>query len=309
MKIIKKFNPHSIFIKGGYVGLPVGIAAKLLKYPFVIHESDTVPGLSNKILSKWAECILVSYPEKYYDGIFDGKKIKQSGSPVRKDLLAGESERGFETFKLKKDKPVILIIGGSQGSRAINMVVEGALEDLLYDYQLIHITGELDYDLIDYRASKLPKDLKKQYRYYDFLSADLKDAYKISSIVVSRAGNNVLTELSALGKPSILVPLPTSTNGHQSKNALVFSRAGASYIINESKLDGKSLKNQLDYLFENKKELDYMSEKVKDLYVEDASLIIAKKIIEIKRESKKKNAKGKKQAKKRKLQEKSKSEK
>lgn len=287
VKIIKKFDPNSIFIKGGYVGLPVGIAAKILGYPFVVHESDAVPGLTNKLLSKWAKYVLVSYPLEFYEGIFEKNKLAYSGTPVREDLLKGEASRGFKTFKLKEEIPTILVIGGSQGSRTLNNAVLGALEDLLYSYQIIHITGELDYDKIDYRASKLPSDLKDKYRVFNFLTADLKDAYCVSSLVVSRAGNNVLAELAALGKPSILVPLPSSVNEHQLRNALVFSRNGAAYLLEETNLNPGSLKRQIDYLLGRKEELKYMSDKAKSLYKKGASDLIAEKILEIKVSKKK----------------------
>ena len=287
IKIIKKFDPNSIFIKGGYVGLPVGIAAKILGYPFVIHESDAVPGLTNKILSKWAEYTLVSYPEETYEGIFEKGKLIYTGTPVREDLLSGDMSRGFKTFKLDENIPTVLVIGGSQGSRALNNTVLSALEDLLYKYQIIHITGELDYDKIEYRASKLPHDLKDKYRVRNFLSADLKDAYSVSSLVVSRAGNNVLAELAALGKPSILVPLPSSVKEHQHENALIYTRNGAAYLLEEANLNPRSLKRQIDYLFEHREELSHMSARAKDLYKKGASELIVEKLLEIKIHKKK----------------------
>lgn len=282
LAILKKFKPESIFIKGGYVSLPVGIAAKILGYPFCIHESDTVPGLSNKILSRWAKVILVSYPKDFYEDYFDMSKVFYTGTPVRKDLLSGEKERGMETFSFDKKIPTILVLGGSQGSRAINDVVKDSLEDLLYKYQVIHITGELDFDNIEYLRSKLPKEMQQKYKVCDFLSAELKDAYAACDLVIARAGNNVLTEIAALKKPSILVPLPTSANGHQFKNAQIFSREGAAYLMEQSKFDRRTLLNQVDYLFEHKEELKYMSEKVNKFYKDDSTDLIVKKIIEIK---------------------------
>lgn len=282
MAILKKFKPESIFIKGGYVSLPVGIAAKLLGYPFCIHESDTIPGLSNKILSRWAKVILVSYPKDFYEDYFDMSKVYYSGTPVRRDLLTGDKKRGLETFSFDKDIPVLLILGGSQGSMAINDVVKDSLEDLLDKYQVIHITGEHDFDNIQFLRSKLPKEMHERYKVYDFLSSELKDAYATSDLIISRAGNNVLTEIAALKKPSILVPLPSSTSSHQFKNAQIFSREGAAYLMEESKFDRRTLLNQLDYLFEHEEELKYMSEKVNKFYMEDSTDKIVKKIIEIK---------------------------
>lgn len=287
IKIIKNFKPDIIFMKGGYVSFPVGIAAKILGYPFCIHESDTIPGITNKILSKWAANIFVSYPKENFKGIFEENRLIYSGTPIREDVLKGDREKGYEKFKFNKDRKTILVIGGSQGARALNLAVEGALEDLLYDYQIIHITGEADFDKCDYKASTLSADIKSRYKVYDFLSSDLKDAYAISDLIISRAGNNVLTEISALKKPSILIPHPWGNN-HQYKNALIFSRVGAAYLLEEERLSPISLRRTVNHLLGNKEELEYMSSKVGNLFKADASDVIARRLIKISQERKRK---------------------
>lgn len=291
-KKILNFNPDAIFLKGGYVSIPVGLAAKSLGYPFVLHESDTIPGLANRILAKYASVVCVSFPEEIFKGVFPkDTKIKYTGNPIRHEILEGDREEAFEKFNLNKKLKTILVIGGSQGSNRINRLIEGALEDILYKYQLIHITGDLDYDWIDFRASKLNNDLKNNYKYFNFLSGDLKHAYKAADLIISRAGCNVLTEIAANGKASILIPLSTSTGGHQFKNAMVFSREGASYVMDENIIGSRDILNQIHYLFDHKEELELLEKNIIKFYLKDAAFEIAEEILSNKIDRKKKDDK------------------
>lgn len=293
-KKLKRFSPEAIFLKGGYVSVPVGIAAKLLKIPFVLHESDIVPGLANKILSKYASKVCISFPEEYLKEYFSKEKMVYTGNPIRNEVLKGDRTRGLEKFKLKEKVPVILVIGGSQGALKINKLIEGCLEDFLHKYQLIHITGEYSYDWIDFRAKNLAKDLKENYRYFDFLSSDLKDAYAVSDIIITRAGCNVLTEIAALKKPSILIPLTGSAQNHQFKNALLFSRDGAAYVMDEQATTSRELLRQVEYVLENKGELEMMSKKAGNFYKANSASEIAEEVLKNKiilNKDNKKNAK------------------
>lgn len=275
--IIKEFDPDVVFTKGGFVSLPVGLAAKSLGYPLVIHESDSIMGLSNKILAKKADKICVSYPEKYYSEI-DPEKIVFSGNPIREDILSGDKKRGLDEFGLNGDLPVLLVTGGSQGALAINQAVSQSLGKLLLKYQIIHIAGERDYDWLEYQAGKLSEENRANYHLYNFLSGNLKDAYAVSDLVISRAGNNFIAELAAVSKPVILIPLASSANNHQVENAKILSRMGAALLMPQEHLTPDRIARQVDRLFEEPEELRSMAEKIHELFAKDAAAVVADEI-------------------------------
>lgn len=279
-EIISEYDPDVVFAKGGYVSLPVGLAAKSLHYPLVIHESDSVMGLANKLLAKRADKVCVSYPIKSYQDI-DREKLIYSGNPVRDDIYGGKKENAVKELKLDPDLHTIMVIGGSQGSLMINQIVSEALKDLLTKYQIIHVAGERDYDWLGFQASKLDLDLQKRYFLYNFLSGNLKDAYAASDLVISRAGNNVIAELAALHRPTILIPLSTSANSHQLSNAKIISRMGAAMLLLQDNLSAKTLIRKIDYLFDNPEEMRAMSEKISTLATPDAAKIVSGEIYKL----------------------------
>ena len=276
-EIISEYDPDVVFAKGGFVSLPVGLAANSLHYPVVIHESDSVMGIANKILAKRADRVCVSYPLKAYPDV-DKSKLIYSGNPVRDDIYGGKKENAIKEFGLDEKIPTIMVIGGSQGSLVINQVISEALKDLLTKYQVIHVAGERDYDWLGFQASKLDPDLRKRYFLFNFLSGNLKDAYAASDLVISRAGNNVIAELAALKRPTILIPLSTSANSHQLSNAKILSRMGAAMLLLQDNLAPKPLIRKISYLFENPDEMRAMSEKIGTLATPEAARIVAKEI-------------------------------
>lgn len=279
-EIIAEYDPDVVFAKGGYVSLPVGLAAHSLRYPLVIHESDSIMGLANRMLAKRADKICVSYPIKSYPDI-DREKLIYSGNPVRADIYGGKKELAVSELGIDADLPTILVIGGSQGSLVINQMVSESLKDLLTKYQVIHVSGERDYDWLGFQASKLDEDLQKRYFLFNFLSGNLKDAYAASDLVISRAGNNVIAELAALRRPTILIPLSTSANSHQLSNAKVLTRMGAAMLLQQESLNAKTLVRKIDYLFENPKEMRAMSEKIATLSTPDAAKIVSDEIYKL----------------------------
>lgn len=202
-----KFKPNVVFSKGGYVGIPVVYAAKLLKIPVVLHESDVLPGLANKLASKKADVICMSYIES--KGLLP-RNIKKvvTGNPVREFITKGDKARGFEFTGLNQDLPVILVMGGSQGAKHINEAIIEALPNI--NANVIHITG---------KGKKL-MDNTDQYKSYEYINKELPDLYAISRVVISRAGANSLAEIAALGLPSILIPIAkAASRGEQTINA------------------------------------------------------------------------------------------
>lgn len=276
-EIISEYDPDVVFAKGGYVSLPVGLAAKSLHYPLVIHESDSIMGMSNKLLAKRADKVCVSYPIKSYTDL-DREKLVYSGNPVRADIYGGKKEAAVKELGLDPSLPTIMVIGGSQGSLIINQVVSESLKDLLVKYQIIHVSGERDYDWLGFQAGKLDEELRKRYFLFNFLSGNLKDAYAASDLVISRAGNNVIAELAALRRPMILIPLSSSANSHQLSNAKIVSRMGAAMLLLQDNLTAKNLVRKVDYLFDNPDEMEAMSEKVATLATPDAAKLVATEI-------------------------------
>jgi len=216
-KVLKKFGPKVVFSKGGFVSLPVTLAAKKLKIPVVLHESDVSPGLANKWAMKTADKICVSFEEtKKYIAPNVMRRVVVTGNPVRESILHGDRARGYSFTGLTHKKPVILIIGGSLGAMQLNELVWNSLDKLLNKFQIVHLTGR----------GNLKKDFsKKGYVQFEYLDKELKDVYAISDLIVSRGGANVLFELAMLGKKVLIIPLShRASRGDQFDNAEVFVR-------------------------------------------------------------------------------------
>jgi UDP-N-acetylglucosamine--N-acetylmuramyl-(pentapeptide) pyrophosphoryl-undecaprenol N-acetylglucosamine transferase len=275
--IIKKYSPDVVFIKGGFVGVPIGLAAASLGKKIIIHESDSKMGMANKLLSRFAEIIMVSYPEKYFKELGEERLIF-TGNPVRKELLEGEKNKALKIFELNESLPVILVMGGSQGSRFINNLVLDSTNQLLDKYQIIHVTGDLDYADIVSRRSKFSLKRKDRYRVFNYLSKELKHAYAICDLVISRAGQNSIAEFCALGKPMILIPHGPVT-AHQHQNAKIMSRLGAAYMMIEEDINKDIFVDQINLLFEKEGELDFLSKKSKEVGRPQAAKEMAEVII------------------------------
>lgn len=276
LKILKNEKPDLLFLKGGYVSLPLGIACRIKGYPYFIHESDVIPGLANRMLLKGAKKIFVSYPEENFPS-FDKEKLIYSGNPIRSDIIEGQANRALETFGFKKDLETILILGGSQGAHRINEIFSEKLDKYLDKYQVIHISGDYDFDWLEYKSKKINN--KERYKLVAFLTSELKDAYKLADLVITRAGNNVLTEIAALKKAALVIPLESSANDHQLANAKAYSREGAVYVMLQSHLTPEKLYDQVNRLMEDQEELGFMREKIHKFYKSDAAEIIANNLI------------------------------
>ena len=273
--IIKSFRPDVIFSKGGYVSIPAVLAGWFCKIPSLIHESDTVPGLANRFLSKYSRKIAISFEES--KGYFSSQKCVLTGNPIRPEILEGSKERGFRYFGLEYGRPVILVIGGSQGSQKINEIIIEALPKLQEKYQVIHLSGEKNLQAISHKAQNL-----KYYKLYPFLPANkIADAQEAADLIVSRAGANALAELATLGKPSILVPLPTAASDHQRKNAQVFEKAEAAWVIEEKDLTAEALVKEINWLFSHAERMDKMAGNVLKLARPNAAKIIAEEILKL----------------------------
>lgn len=249
-KIIKKYSPDIVFSKGGFVSVPVVIAAAFLKIPVIIHESDITPGLANKIASKFATKICTNFPETLQ--YLPKSKAILTGSPIRKELLNGDKEEARKITGFN-DNPTLLIIGGSLGSVIVNTAIRKALDDILKEFNIIHICGKgnVDEKLLD----------KPGYLQYEYVDKELKDFFALADVVVSRAGANTICELLALRKPNLLIPLSgAASRGDQILNAESFENAGYSEVICEEALSNISLAAAISELYKNRqKYIDAMS--------------------------------------------------
>ncbi len=276
-----KIRPDIIFSKGGYGALPIILANWLLRIPTYLHESDVCPGLVNritpKILGRSLKNIFISFPGTEY---FPLRKMTLTGNPIRKEVLEGSKQKAKILFKLNFKKPLILILGGSQGAKRINDLFLMILPKTLLNFEIIHQCGEKNFDefLMETKII-IPLDLRKEYHPFPFLQEEeLKHAYQAADLIISRAGAGIISEIALLGKPSILIPLPESASGHQLKNAFVFAQAGATFIIEEQNLTPNFFLNRLTYLFSNSEKLENMKKEARKFFPSEAAQIIAKKL-------------------------------
>jgi UDP-N-acetylglucosamine--N-acetylmuramyl-(pentapeptide) pyrophosphoryl-undecaprenol N-acetylglucosamine transferase len=274
--------PDVVFGKGGYASFPALFAARLLRIPVVIHESDIVPGRVNRWVANYATKIAISYPEAV-DQFAHKDRVALTGQPVRKALREIPVEDPWETFQLEQDIPTILVLGGSQGSERINENIIDVLPQLLQKYQVIHQTGEANLLWMKKRAAGvLARDpVASRYRPYGFLDAKhLSIAAKASSLIISRAGS-VIFEIAIWGKPSILIPLAIARNDHQKKNAYSFARAGAAMVIEEQNLKPALLISVIESVMANDARRHTMEESARSFTKTDAAEKIATALLSI----------------------------
>lgn len=267
--------PDIIFSKGGYGSFPVCFVGWIYRIPIVLHDSDSIPGLANRVLAKFVKKIILSFESgrKYFKPKYQSKIIL-IGNPIRKELFCeGQSclPAGREIFKISAGKPVILIIGGSQGAKKINENVLNILPRLLEMTEVIHVSGKNNFKETEEQAKDILgslENLKKYYHLYPFLDANqLKYAYVIADLILNRAGAGSIFEIAALGKPSILIPLPNSAQDHQQKNAYEFSNSGErSIVLDQENLTPNILLGTISNLLSNPTKLQEMGQKAKSFY-------------------------------------------
>ncbi|MFV0242533.1 MAG: undecaprenyldiphospho-muramoylpentapeptide beta-N-acetylglucosaminyltransferase [Lacrimispora sphenoides] len=243
LRLIKNYKPDVVFSKGGFVAVPVVLAAKHCKVPVIIHESDMTPGLANRLSITSATKICCNFPETL--PYLPKEKAVLTGSPIRKELLMGDRQTGLKYARLSANRPVILIIGGSLGSVTVNTALRGILPKLLKNYQVIHICGKgnLDESLIGMEG----------YVQYEYVDAPLKHLFAAADLMISRAGANSICEILALRKPNILIPLSAAASrGDQILNARSFAKQGFSSLLEEENLTGDSLLQAISETFANR---------------------------------------------------------
>lgn len=250
--LMHKIKPDVVFSKGGFVSVPVVLAAKTCGIPAIIHESDITPGLANKIAIKGAKKVCCNFPEtlKY----LPSDKAVLTGSPIRRELLSGNKDKAYKLCNFPSEKkPVLLIIGGSLGSKTINEAVRKVLPELLKDFHIIHLCGKgnLDESLVGTVG----------YAQFEYANEELTDMLALADLAISRAGANSICELLALHKPNILIPLSAAASrGDQILNANSFEKQGFSYVIKEEDVTDEVLLSAVKEVYKNRqKYIDAMS--------------------------------------------------
>lgn len=229
--------PDVVMSKGGYTSVPVVIAAWLLRIPIVVHESDAAPGRANKVGARLATYIAITYQDSAL--YFPQEKIALTGIPVRKELLGPQNPGGRALLGVSSTKPIILVLGGSQGAERVNDTIVGTLGDLLPYYEIVHQTGPQNNTIVEQTARALvaQKELLTNYHIYGFLDVQmLHAALSEASLVISRAGSGSIYEIALHSKPSILIPIPENISHDQRKNAYAYTRTGAGEVMEEINL-------------------------------------------------------------------------
>jgi len=277
------FMPDVVFSKGGYGSVPAVVASRTYWIPILIHESDAVPGKANRFMEHLADVIAISY--EMTAEYTNPTKTIFTGNPIREDILGGDIIKAKESLGIKSSKPVLLVLGGSQGAKIINEVLIKILPRLLVTYEVIHQCGEKNYDdTKDLAGIAGIKPGRDGYHLYPFLrdgNGEVKNALTAADLVLSRAGATAISEIAAYSKPSILVPIKGSANDHQLHNAFDVAKKGGAMALKEENLTPELLLGKIDILMNDAPLRKVMGEKANAFYHADAAQKIAEAVLKL----------------------------
>lgn len=280
--VFKLFSiyPDVVFGKGGYASFPALCAARILRIPVMIHESDAAPGRVNKWAGKFADKVAVSFKEAAQ--FFPESIVAWTGHPIRSELESAASrEEAHQYFKLESTLPTIVILGGSQGAELINNTIIDALPRLVKNYQVIHQTGIRNFKTVREEANVVLGDMPEKSRYIPlaFLNPlQLKMSAGIATVIISRAGSS-LFEIATWGIPSILVPFAKSNADHAKKNAFTYAHAGGCSVIEEANMTANILISELETMLGDKEGYARMQSAARAFNQKDAAYKIAKVLV------------------------------
>ena len=270
--------PDAVFSKGGYASAPTVFAAKLLGIPIMLHESDSVPGKTNRWFGKMAKRIALSFEEAGEH--FEADKIMYTGQPVRHDIKNTRAKQ----ITADDQEHTLLILGGSQGAQAINDLILRSLVDLLPRIKIIHQAGEKNVEEVKTVATEIATEHNLDISRYTvkgfFTTEELSEAVQNSTIALSRSGSGIF-ELACWGMPSILIPLPTSASDHQRKNAYAFQKRGAAIVIEQANMTPTILTQNIEHLMTNQADYQALRKNISERCTIDAADKIAKELIEL----------------------------
>jgi UDP-N-acetylglucosamine--N-acetylmuramyl-(pentapeptide) pyrophosphoryl-undecaprenol N-acetylglucosamine transferase len=281
--VLYKIWPDIVFSKGGYVSVPVTIAARILRIPVFVHDSDSVPGRANLLAGKWAARIAISYPEAV-DHFKYPKRVAYTGNPIRKEVKIPATRDAHAHFEFVPDVPVVVIVGGSQGAEAINSTVLQSIKELVKHFQVIHQVGEAN--VAPYkelaRVELKGHEHAHRYRVFGTLNAEqLRHAAGCADIFISRAGSGSIFEIANWEVPSILVPIPGSVSRDQRENAYAYARTGAAEVIEQENFTPHVVHNELSRILADKELLATMRAAAREFKRPDAGRDIAQEIMKI----------------------------
>lgn len=277
-QIMRRFRPEAVFVTGGYVCVPVTLAAWQAGVPVIIYLPDIEPGLAIKFLARFARRVAVTALEAQQ--FFKPGLTVVTGYPVRDEFFSFSGEEFRRQLGLTDDRPVLMVFGGSRGARSINKAVMQSLEAWLPLCQIIHVTGTLDEAPVRARRAGLPPELQAHYHVFAYLHEQMVTALLAADLVISRAGASVLGEFPAASLPAILVPYPYA-GAHQWRNANYLVQHRAAVAIDDADLD-KSLQDIVIDLFTNQAKLSAMRQACQKLAQPEAALRLAQAILEVK---------------------------
>ncbi|MCX6701979.1 MAG: UDP-N-acetylglucosamine--N-acetylmuramyl-(pentapeptide) pyrophosphoryl-undecaprenol N-acetylglucosamine transferase [Candidatus Zambryskibacteria bacterium] len=273
--------PDVIFGKGGYASFPALLAARILRIPVVIHESDSSPGKVNNWAGKFARRVAISYPEAI--NFFKKDKVAYTGNPIRKEIQEPLTTGAYKLLGLNEGIPTILILGGSQGSVFINEIIMDSLPELIKKYQIIHQTGKKNIKVIEETRDVIlqANPFKDRYKPFDYLNVlNLRASAGVADLIISRAGSTIF-EIASWGKPSIIIPIPEPTSHDQKTNAYSYARSGAAIVIEEKNLASSLLVSEIDRIIETPGEKEKMAKCATDFARKDSAKLIAQEILSI----------------------------
>lgn len=273
--------PDAVFSKGGYGSFPVMLASWLFMIPSrVIHESDSIPGIANIMAVPFAKRIGTGFQSAALK--FPVEKTAVVGVPIRQDLCGQDVKKAKLFFDIVSDRKVILVMGGSQGAKAINDVLIQALPHLLEKYEVIHLTGPRHFDAVKAEAAlAIKENVAHYYHPYPFLTEEIKLAFTLAHLVVARASATTIFEIAFCGKPSVLIPLKGAAQDHQRANAYEYAKTGATVVIEEDNLTPNLLSSNIIAVLDDPSAAEKMSSGAAAFAVKDSADIIAKEILQL----------------------------
>ena len=284
-KIINEFKPDIVIGAGGYICGPVVWAAKKENVPVVLHESNAFPGKATKFLSKKADKILIAF-EEARSRLPKSNNIVHIGTPVKiekKEYNEQQKSQILKTMQLQENIPIVLVFGGSQGAQKINEAVVGILENKFnLNYQIVWATGTKQFDIIkdELKSKNIDINNIKNAKILPYIY-NMEEIMNISNIIVARSGAMTITEISNLGKPSILIPLPNVSHNHQLYNAKVLENVGAAKIILNNELTKDNLNSEIEKIISNPEQMKKMEEKALSKSVKEVQENIYKEISKV----------------------------
>lgn len=273
--------PDVVFSKGGYGSFPVTMAARFLRIPVFVHESDSAPGRANKWAGKFATRIAVSYMEASH--FFKADKVAYTGQPIPESKLQTLENGAEEFFGFEKSVPTLLILGGSLGAEVINNAILDTLPDLVKNFQIIHQTGALNLSMMKESAAAILLENQNRDRYKPFAylnELELRMAAGLSSLIISRGGSTIF-EIASWAKPSIIIPIADSNEDHQVKNAFAYAKSGACSVLEEENLKPHIFLAEIRRILENQELNNKMRESAKAFFKGGAADMIAKELLSI----------------------------